>query len=375
MELKHSNIGPSRAKYWAYCAGSVSICRNVKKSTNDKAKEGNAAHELAAHYLLTNKWWPQEIPLSNGYIQTEEMRDYVKIYINDVINIIGYLPISCDYIESTISIFRVHINAFGTCDLWYFDTINKILYIWDFKYGWGLVDAYENYQLIMYAVGLLDSILKKDTRITSEITVCIRICQPRPHHSDGPIREWKITASELNPYIEHLQRQAQLVYEINPPLVTGAHCRYCDALVICPAAAQAGLNSIDVSLKYTDIELLNIGRHYQILKRAKEAICNQFEALETFAIQSIKNGELIPELEIQPSRGSITWQENNESIFSMGDLLNINLRQPEKPCTPLQAINKGIPEDIVKMYSKHVPGKLKLIEHNSRKAKEMMKNE
>lgn len=379
----HARIGrPSDAEYWVYCAGSIPLCANVNKPDNDSQLEGEDAHELGAKFLLNRYtvrcFLPhmEEVLLKNGYLPTDEMRKYVSIYINDIIKIIGDQTISLDSdnIERVIPIHRIHPESFGTCDCWFHDPINNILYVWDFKYGYAPVEAYENWQLIMYSVGLLDFITNGNG-LTSGITISMRVCQPRAPHIDGPIREWRIKAAELRPYIDRLVRQAHAACDPEPLLVTGEHCKNCDGLIICPAATRSALNAVDVSMKYTDIELLNIGRHWQLLKRAKETICNQFDALETFALQSIKNGVIIPELDIQPCKGNTSWRNDNNIVFAMGDLMGIDLRQLKKPCTPLQAINKGIPKEIVKIFSKHTSGKLKLVKHDSRKAMEIMKNE
>jgi hypothetical protein len=372
METLHSSVSPSTSKYWAHCAGSVALCANIYKPNTEYRKEGSAAHETAALFLKTGEWQSKNVPFTNGYMLTEEMEKYVRTYINDVKRITEKRLQPAENVETRIAISRIHPNCFGTCDLWYYDSIHKILYVWDFKYGWAPVKIFENYQLIMYAIGLLDKITTGNG-LANDITVNMRICQPRAPHVDGPIREWRIKAMELKPYADHLIRQATAIYEPDPPLVTGEHCKNCDGLVICPAATQAALNAVDVSVKYTDPELLNIGRHWEILKRAKEAIFNQFDAIETYAIQSIKDGVIIPELDVQSSRGSTNWQVDNDNIFTMGDLLGVDLRQPEKPCTPKQAVDKGIPKEVVNLYSGHKAGKLKLVKHDSRKAKEVLK--
>jgi hypothetical protein len=55
----------------------------------------------------------------------------------------------------------------------------------------------------------------------------------------------------------------------------------------------------------------------------------------------------------------------------MGDMMGIDLRKPPAPCTPKQAIAKGIDSAVISQYSETPAGALKLVADNGNKAREV----
>jgi hypothetical protein len=125
-------------------------------------------------------------------------------------------------------------------------------------------------------------------------------------------------------------------------------------------------------MQSTGVELVNIVHEYDTLKRAKDAICNRFDAIEAQAIQSIKNGVIIPEFSIRPGRGRTVWTGSPQDAIAAGDLIGVDIRKPEAPLTPLQSEKKGVPQEIFDLYTRHEPGELKLIKDDGRKAREIL---
>ena len=85
MESAHSPVGPSAAPYFVNCSGSVGLCATVTEEDTGAQLEGDAAHELGAHALRTGSWVSAGIQLSNGYIVTTDMLDYVGLYMEDIL--------------------------------------------------------------------------------------------------------------------------------------------------------------------------------------------------------------------------------------------------------------------------------------------------
>jgi hypothetical protein len=178
----------------------------------------------------------------------------------------------------------------------------------------------------------------------------MRTIQPRPWHPEGPVREWKITAENLQPYIDRLHDAANDVF---PTLCSGPWCKNCDAQIGCPANLRAASNAVDVADWPIDLERTNIGREISILRRAKEAIKNRLSAVESEAESKLLTGGFVEGWTMGPSKGGgkSTWSLSKKEVIEWGNLFNIDL-QKEEVITPIQAIKKGMDESFVKANSK-----------------------
>lgn len=122
-------------------------------------------------------------------------------------------------------------DGFGTGDC--LIVADKSLHIIDFKYGLGvLVDAYENPQMMLYALGALrifDSLYDIEE-------VSMSIFQPRREN----VSTWSIPVSDLKQWAkETLKPKAELAYAGMGDYVPGTWCQFCKAAVKCRARAEA----------------------------------------------------------------------------------------------------------------------------------------
>lgn len=122
------------------------------------------------------------------------------------------------------------LDQHGTVDLIAGDLKKKTLYVRDLKTGYGEVSAEENYQLMTYAVGLLDEV---DTDGVSGWdkyeNVELHIIGVRWESN-----EWHTTVEDLAKFKKEVMLPALIkAYSINPPAVFGGHCRYCAGKIHC----------------------------------------------------------------------------------------------------------------------------------------------
>lgn len=112
---------------------------------------------------------------------------------------------------------------------------DKLLHIIDFKYGLGvLVDAEENPQMMLYALGalrLFDALYDIDT-------ISMSIFQPRREN----VSTWTITVAELEEWAEQtLRPKAELAFKGEGEFNPGPWCTFCKAAVKCRARAEEKL--------------------------------------------------------------------------------------------------------------------------------------
>ena len=83
--------------------------------------------------------------------------------------------------------------------------VGAYLDLWDYKHGHRFVDAFENWQEIDYAFGIIGR--PEFAGIPpANIEITFGIVQPRNYHAMGPVRTWKVRADQLAVYAERLKR-------------------------------------------------------------------------------------------------------------------------------------------------------------------------
>lgn len=236
-EKAHASLGASKAHRWMVCPGSLKLEEPFPNTSSEYADEGTAAHELMEWCLTTGQ---DAIAYAGRIITVErsgrkfevdaEMVDNVQAYVDYVRALGGQL-----IVEQKVDFGRYleQPDAFGTAD-----TIvirDNELVVVDLKYGKGVkVDAFENPQLMLYALGALDiAMLVEDIE-----TVTIVIHQPR---IEGGVSEWTTTVEQLEAFgLEARVAARHAVHQLNdgapPKLVPGPkQCGFCKAKSVCPA--------------------------------------------------------------------------------------------------------------------------------------------
>lgn len=351
--MGHSRIAPSSAGLWVYCPGSVQMQERYPESEDSQAsKEGDASHWAAEQILLEGAVViGQAAP--NGVILNDDMINNAGVFTGDILST---MPPSTLCVESRVEAPSVHAESWGSPDCWAYNDKTRTLYIWDYKYGYGLVEAFENWQAINYLAGIIDRLAVPDYRIKVRMT----IIQPRAPHPDGSIRRWVFNAEELRPYVNQLHSAAHEALGDDPSIKSGAHCRHCTARHACSAAHRAAMLAVDVTDRAEPHELSDaaIGTQITVLRRAFKAIEYRLTALETQAESKIRAGKVIPGWCLdRGAAGRLAWTKPDGEVLALGGLLGIELA---KPMTPTQARGAGLPADIIDAYATRSVGSLKL---------------
>lgn len=188
---RHSPLGPSSAKRWINCPGSVRATADIIEAPSSYADEGTAAHALSewcrrdgcsakkyegAILVVVRGEHKREIPV------TPELIDGVDRFVEYVEGLPG-IPLY----EVEVSYDQWVPRGFGTTD----DVrLGETTYNTDFKFGKGVqVYAKRNPQLMLYALGLIHTYgwligIKK---------FVLGVHQPRLDHIDT----WEVSAEEI----------------------------------------------------------------------------------------------------------------------------------------------------------------------------------
>jgi len=379
----HALLAPSSANIWVNCPGSVSMGKDIPDEATDDTREGDAVHWLAQSALTMSMFFLTEakgIEAPNGVIITDMMIDAALAYVQVVNEVTeGTGPL---HVEEPVVIGRVHSECWGTPDAWENNELKLLLNVNDLKYGHRFVDAFENWQLICYTLGILDAI--SDGNGLSEhnnTMVNMRIIQPRCYQGNGPVSSWQIRAFELRPYANKLEAAAEEAMGPDPTLHAGEHCRFCKARHVCPSLLEAAADASDYASMsaHTSLSLAAMAYEVEVLRRSADLIEFRLGALETEALTRIQGGELIPGLSAEHGMGNSKWTGKPDEIITMCNLMGVDVTAPTVPITPTQAIAKFKKEDVdpavINSYYGRSPTKAKLTIDNNSKIKDIFSKE
>jgi hypothetical protein len=341
------------------------MCAGRHDSGSNAAEEGTASHWIGSETLCGRgrsqaEWIGVKAP--NGIVIDMEMVDGAYVYVESVKRIAGVQQRL--NVEEKLSCAVIHPDCWGTADLWYWrgapGAKGSELNVWDYKYGYGIVEPFENWQLICYAAGLLAGL---DGHQDQEVTVVLRIVQPRPFHADGSVREWRVSGSDLRGYINKLILAAAQATSATPGTCSGHHCRYCAARHDCPTLAAACYASIDY-IGQAQPEALSteaMAMEYKILERIEVLIKARKSAHESRMIGMIKAGESVPGYTIDYGTGHAKWSKPVSEVLALGQLLGIDLAAPQAAITPAKALAAGLDAGLMKTYSERPVTGTKLV--------------
>lgn len=335
------------------CAGSLRFEDLPEQETNDAAKEGTAAGELLAHLLLGT---PVPTHATNGVPFDDDMKFFVQEPFKDIIS--KSREILCETPINWTT--RSGIVIKGSYDVSF--THNNTLYIDDLKYGWGIVDVKENWQLLGYAIG---EVIRRQQ---SFARIVMRIHQPRPHHEDGPTREWVISYEQLLDYKEQIEDRMDQINAGLSELVTGPKCKYCPAAAnsACTAFNRAVFHGVDYILsefKQDSINDKEISFQLEMFDRIAEIMKIKKGSLEQLAVSRIKSGSIIPNYMAEASYGDRKWKPGI-SPKVIETLTGIKIVESTM-LSPAKAEKLGVPKELIKTYvDRHFIGQ-KLVRKDS----------
>jgi len=349
----HSIYAPSSAFRWVECHASATMEAMYPNEETEESREGEAAHWVAAELFLGRNMNAKTAP--NGVEIDDDMRFGAELWHTTVM-----AHHEIPHVEERLPIPRVHSECFGTPDTWTYNPVKRVLRVYDYKYGFGVVEVFENWQCLAYVCGLLDIIGAHDQEVIVEIT----IIQPRAFHRDGPVRNWTVKASTLRGYFNRLHAAAN---DQEPGFKSGAHCLHCKHRHNCEAAGEAALSAFEYVRDARTVELSNGGLAFEleVLRRARDAIEARLTGLEVEAFARLSQGNQVNGWALEASYGRTKWNVPAEEVVIIGEMMGFDLKKPVDCITPKQAEKLGIDKAVIQSYSVTPSAGLKLVSDKS----------
>ncbi len=328
------------------CAGFMSFENLPPSPPNAAAEEGTAAGEYLERTLTRHN---EAIPSQarNGVYFDDDMKFYTRPIAEEILANTDDGVLCEQRIDWRT---RSGIWIRGTYDISF--VRGGALYIDDLKYGWGIVEVKDNWQLLGYAIG---EVIRRGIAFTE---IVLRIHQPRPHHEEGSTRQWRLTYSQLLDYKEQIELRMEQLASGDKTLTTSKHCKYCAASAeACPAFNRLFYRALEVSTEFTQdvIDDGEVARQLDHVARAVEVIKIKMDSLNELAVSRIKAGKLIPGYITESRFGDRKWRggvspEVIETLTGKKIVEQVML-------SPAKAEKLGVPKEFVnQLVDRHFLG-------------------
>jgi hypothetical protein len=301
------------------CPGSIALSATIPDhdTTTVYAAEGTAAHELAEMSLREGvdplMYVGKRI---DGIGVTKEMALAVGMYVDKV----NALAKSCNtepQLEVRFSLARLKdpappVPMFGTADCVVYDEERNHIHVMDYKHGRGIVvEAEENSQLMLYALGAILQLGVKPDHIT------VWIVQPRAPHRDGVVRDYTFGWDRMKEFRHELLDAAWATQEPDAPLAVGDWCRFCPAQAICTAQKdyavvvaqdlfEVDTPSLPAPDALTEEDMNTVLEHAPMIE-------SWFRACRAFVQEKLERGEEHPEWKLVAKRATRKWKDEAEA--------------------------------------------------------------
>lgn len=378
----HALLSPSGAKKWLSCAASLACEKDIPNTSGKAAVTGTACHTIAEMHLnqyIKGTALPLErevgayvldegkgqikaliSPMKGAVLITADMIEQVRKYTDyckAIIDVATYAKL-----EMRVNLTEVlhpgyeGVETFGTADLVAVqelaNTDEHMLIIGDLKTGRHRVEAKENKQLMLYALGVYRR-LKRRYNIT---VVRLVIFQPYA----GGASEWDISVEGLELFAKFAQKRALLALDAYSrgkknlkasdfrPSADG--CQWCRFSEQCAARTKT-VNSVlveeledDFALELTPEQLV---AEYEKLPLLRQHI----DKVEKAMAAALHSGKKVPGYKLVEGRpGNRAWKDAEKVAELYGDKLT-----KEVLMTPTEAV-KVVPEEELKDLITRKPG-------------------
>lgn len=235
---KHAYLSASSSHRWLECPPSAKLCAGIVDSGSPYAQQGTDAHALCEYKVEKYLGRSPDDPTENLTYFDSEMAECTDQYCSYVIEQVEEARKHCKdplvLVEEKLDFSRWVPESFGTGDCVIIS--DDLLQIIDFKYGLGvLVDAYQNPQMMCYALGALD---QYDCLYDIK-AVKMTIFQPRREN----ISTFEISKEELLHWAEAvLKPTAALAYDGKGEFKAGDHCQFCKVKATCRKRAEYNMD-------------------------------------------------------------------------------------------------------------------------------------
>lgn len=355
----HAPLPPSGASRWVPCPGSIKLeALYPEVEQTEEQREGEAAH-WAVEQVLGGHLIDVGVIAPNRWVLDQDMVDGAELMRQAIPERLRPLV----HVESRVSMSeRIHPGNWGTPDAWCYDAAARTIYLWDYKYGHGFVDVFENLQLADYGAGVRQTLgLNGLDELNHRVEFFI--VQPRCWHKEGHVRRWSCQLSDLRVLWNQLQMSAETAMGENPPVNPGPHCKDCRARHACPGLLKDVSHIATVFENAVPMELPDNALAYEVrhLRKLQEKLEARLTGLEADALSRLRQSKVLPGLGLESKPSALAWKVPDDVVIQFGQIYGVNLAKPAAAITPTQALKAGVTEAAINTVAERHPTAPKLV--------------
>lgn len=358
MSTAHAFLPASGAGAWVSCAQWPTMNAMFPSVDSEDSLEGRAAH-WALSEVMEGRSVAEGQVTPDAYVLDAEMVRCAEATQEWLATL---LPADAEkYVERTVDISAINPENYGTPDMFAM-TAPKHLIVFDYKYGYGYVDVFENWQLMDYTRGILD-FLEISSLDELQLTVVLAVAQPRNYDREGPFRTWEINASDLRAYWNILYAAAARATSDDREATPGAHCLHCPGRVACPTLRESDFRVMKVLGDGTPFALPTAQAAHELgqLEEARAMLEARISGLASEVEAAYLRGDRGHGYVVEQTPGRQYWAADPDKIATLGGLYGVDLTKPLEVKTPVQAIAAGVPAAVVNQYARRNMSDLKLV--------------
>lgn len=361
---EHALLSASAAHRWLNCTAAPRLEESLPETASSYAKAGRIAHalaELKVRKALVEPMGPKKYASALKKLQADpyyspDVATNTDKYLDYILGIVHAFP-STPYVgvEVRVNYSNYAPEGFGTSDCIIIG--GNDLYIIDYKNGSGVqVDAENNPQMMLYALGALDAYqLFYDIR-----TIHMAIFQP----AFGEPKEWVIDRNKLIDWgVFEVRPKAKEAFEGTGTCKSGDWCRFCRAKGQCSAQTRQSLDALAPQFT-SDAKLMGPADYAAILPQLP-AIEQWINQVKDAALSRLMSGEDIPGYKVVEGRKTRQFTDGDAAFAALvGAGYDDSLLYERRPLT-LSAIEKVVGKskfmEIAGDYVESTPGKPTLV--------------
>lgn len=332
----HSRLSPSSRIRWANCPASVrESAKYPERPSGPAAIDGTHTHTLLERCIKAGSASAKPsvgITLKDHegeFVVSAEQADRVDVALNYINSRLTEILMTDGAPAKVYAETRVDPQFLlgrpdlgGTVDVQIHS--RSMVEIVDYKDGMQPVDARDNMQLEMYAIGVLAG-YKLPINVEYPVqTIRMTIIQPKMTAKGLPaITSHDVSVSTLLSNISVIVTQAAATDREDAPFVPGeAQCKYCAAKGSCTALVNQSMESAGISFQNLDVAKDAANKEPtemsdQQIKEIVEAaplIRSMIEAVEAEALRRFEAGKSIEGLKAVRGRGARSWVYGDDEI-------------------------------------------------------------
>lgn len=340
------------------CAGSLQLQRQYPQPDDSPASiEGTAAHWVWSEMMLGR--WNGSTYAPNGAPVTVEMLDGAQDFMDSLLHI---QPNGWK-IETPVPCLRIAEDCWGTPDAFHFSALH--LHVADYKFGHRFVDEFENWQLVAYALGILEA-YNVDGEVEQVIQISFHIGQPRCYGKGSPFRTWTANAADLRALCNVMANRVAEAKRPDALCTVNPYCGDCSARHACSTLQRSAYGAMALSGDRVALELppAALGVELRMVHDAIKSLEARASGLEEQAAAELRAGKQVPFYGMATSQGREAWTADTPTVAALGDMFGVNLRK-DGLVTPNQArtalTKKGVDEAVINGLSSVPVGAMKLV--------------